>query len=130
MDGRNPAAILALIETAAARAFDLSDAKWQSRNVDRERVIAILRAHEAELKSAGIVSLSLFGSVARGDASDHSDVDLMAEFDAAKRLSLLKVVGLQNRLTDILGVPADLAQTEMLKADVRERASREAVPVF
>jgi predicted nucleotidyltransferase len=54
----------------------------------------------------------------------------MADFDASKRLSLLKVVGLQNRLTDILGVQADLAQTEMLKPDVRKRASRESVLVF
>lgn len=46
-----------------------------------ERLIAILRAHEAELRNAGISSLSLFGSVARGDAETGSDVDLAAELD-------------------------------------------------
>jgi predicted nucleotidyltransferase len=96
--------------------------------MDKEQVIAKLRAHEQELKGAGIVRLSLFGSVARGEAGN--DVDLMAEFDASKRLSLLDMVGLENRLADILGVPVDLAPAKMLKEPVRERAAREAVLAF
>jgi predicted nucleotidyltransferase len=96
--------------------------------MDRDQVIATLRAHEQELKSAGILRLSLFGSVARGEAGN--DVDLMAEFDASKRLSLLDMVGLENRLADILGVPVDLAPAKMLKEPVRERAAREAVLAF
>ena len=44
-----------------------------------EHVIATLRAHEAELHRAGIRHLSLFGSVARGDATVDSDVDLVVE---------------------------------------------------
>lgn len=98
--------------------------------MDRDSVIATLRAHEAELKSAGILRLSLFGSVARGEAAAESDVDLMADFDRTKQLSLLNVIGLENRLTDILGVKADLSQTRLLEPDVRERADRESVLVF
>ena len=40
---------------------------------------AILRAHEAELKAAGIVRLSVLGSIARGESGNH--VDLLAAFD-------------------------------------------------
>jgi predicted nucleotidyltransferase len=41
-----------------------------------EQVIAALRAHEAELRQAGLRSLSLFGSVARGETEADSDIDL------------------------------------------------------
>jgi len=72
--------------------------------MDKSTVIAKLREHEPELKAAGIVRLSLFGSVARGDASSESDVDLMAEFDTSRQLSLLDMVGLESRLADILAI--------------------------
>jgi predicted nucleotidyltransferase len=98
--------------------------------MDREHIIATLREHEAELKSAGVVRLSLFGSVARGDSTAQSDVDLMAEFDAAKKFSVLGRVRLENRLADLLGAKVDLAHTTMLRDGVRERATREAVLVF
>ena len=98
--------------------------------MDRERVIAILREHEAELKSAGVVRLSLFGSVARGESTPQSCVDLMAEFDAAKKFSVLGRVHLENRLADLLGAKVDLAHTPMLRDGIRERATREAVLVF
>jgi predicted nucleotidyltransferase len=96
--------------------------------MNREQVVAILREHEPELKEAGIVTLSLFGSVARGEPAN--DVDLMAEFDSSRHLTLLDMVGLENNLADLLGVPVDLAPVKMLKERVRERASREAVVAF
>jgi uncharacterized protein len=98
--------------------------------MDRDRVIATLRAHEGELRAAGIVHLSLFGSVARGQAGVQSDVDLIAEFDTSRRYSLLERVHLQNRLTDILGVPVDLAPAPALRDDVLGRATHEAVLAF
>ena len=45
--------------------------------MNRNEIIAILRAHEAELRTAGVQSLSLFGSVARGEATEASDVDVL-----------------------------------------------------
>jgi predicted nucleotidyltransferase len=96
--------------------------------MDREQVIATLRAHESELKDAGIVRLSLFGSVARGEVGN--DVDLVAEFDEAKGLSLIDLIGLENRLSDLLGRKVDLARSESLKARVRANVEREAVLAF
>jgi len=98
--------------------------------MDKSTVIARLRQYEPELKAAGIVRLSLFGSVAPGDASSESDVDLMAEFDASKPFSLLDMVGLENRLADIIGVRVDLVPARALKDRIRERATREAVLAF
>ena len=53
--------------------------------MDKSTIIAKLREHEVELKDAGIVRLSLFGSVARGEATPESDVDLMGDFDHASK---------------------------------------------
>ena len=93
--------------------------------MDREYVIAKLREHELELKAAGIVHLPLHGSLARGAAPATSDVDLIAEFDTTKHLSLLDMVGLENRLSDLLGAPVDLSPEDTLKEPVAERAARE-----
>ena len=93
--------------------------------------IATLRQHEPELKAAGVEHLFLHGSYARGTAiRELSDVDIIAEFDRAKKLSLIGRVHLENRLTDILGVKADLADSKMLRPEVLERAQRESVLVF
>ena len=98
--------------------------------MDKATVIAKLREVEPELKAAGITRLSLFGSVARGDSSSESDVDLMAEFDPTKQFSLLDLVHLENRLADILSVRVDLTPATALKDHLRERVSREAVLAF
>lgn len=98
--------------------------------MDKRQVIQTLRAHEPELRAAGIVHLRLFGSVARDEASSASDVDLMADFDRSKRLSLVSMAHLENRLTDLLGVKVDLSSADSMRDPVREEAVREAVLAF
>jgi len=98
--------------------------------MDRDRVIARLREAEVELRAAGVVHLRFHGSVARGEEGPTSDVDLIAEFDAARKFSILDMVGLENRLADLLGAPVDLAPLKMLKEPVRNRAMREALLAF
>ena len=61
----------------------------------------------------------------RGAATATSDVDLIAEFDTTKHLPLLDMVGLENRLSDLLGAPVDLSPEDTLKEPVAERAARE-----
>jgi predicted nucleotidyltransferase len=98
--------------------------------MDRDYVIAKLRAHGPELKAAGIVHLRLHGSLARGTETAASDVDLIAEFDTSKQLSLLDMVGLESRLSDLLGTPVDLSPEHTLKHPVAERAAHEVVLAF
>ena len=98
--------------------------------LDKSTVIAKIREHEPELRAAGVTRLALFGSVARGEASAESDVDLMAEFDASRTYTLLDRVRLENMLADLLGVPVDLTPAQTLKDGVRERVAREAVLAF
>lgn len=98
--------------------------------MNRDAVIAILRAHESELKAAGVVRLSLFGSMARDAARAESDIDLLAAFDAARPLSLLDVLRIENQLADLLGQPVDLIEEGTLKPRVRQNVDREAVRAF
>jgi predicted nucleotidyltransferase len=102
----------------------------QNRGMDKDGVVQTLRAHELELKAAGIVHLRLFGSVARGEASPYSDVDLMVELDGSKKFSLLDMSSLENRLSDILQVKVDLALSKAMKEPIRRSAEREAVLAF
>lgn len=96
----------------------------------RDEVVSKLRAHEAELRAAGIVRIAVFGSVARGDNSPESDVDLLADFDKTKHYTLLTVGRLESRLADLLGTRVDLSSPEWLKEPVKNQALREAVVAF
>jgi uncharacterized protein len=98
--------------------------------MDREQIVSKLREHEPELRSAGIVHLLVFGSVARGEASSHSDVDLMGEFDHSKKLTLLDLNSLELFLSEIPRARVDLSYRKMLKGRIRTRAEREAVLAF
>lgn len=98
--------------------------------LDKNLVKAKLLELEPTLKAAGILHLHLHGSVVRGEATTDSDVDVAAQFDRAKRLSLIDLVGLQNTISDALGVEADLCDATRLKEQVKANFDREAELVF
>jgi uncharacterized protein len=103
----------------------------QIATMDRAEILTILRAHEAELKAAGIVHLHLHGSFVRtSEVRSLPDVDLIAEFDPQKHFTLLDMVDLENRLHDLLGIAVDLSPAHTLKRAVREKAASEAVLAF
>ena len=93
-------------------------------------VLQTLRDHENELKQLGASHAAVFGSVARGDATTQSDIDLMGDFDGARGLTLFDMAGLEMRLGEILETRVDLSDRHMLKEPVRLRAEREALVAF
>jgi predicted nucleotidyltransferase len=112
------------------QAAEMRENIGQDRLMNKDEVIDKLRAHEPELKAAGIVRLAVFGSVARGESSTESDVDLLADFDNTKRYTLLTMGRLENHLADLLGTRVDLSSPEWLKESVKDRVLREAVLAF
>lgn len=90
-----------------------------------EHVIATLRAHEAELRQAGIRRLSLFGSVARGDAEAESDVDLAVEFDPAAEMDLIRMVALERRIGITLGRTVELLPEPVENPRLRVNVERD-----
>jgi uncharacterized protein len=98
--------------------------------MDSGVILDALRFIEPELKAAGIVHLRLFGSTARGERNAQSDVDLMADIDRSKHLTLVGLIRIENRLSDLLGTKVDLSLADSLRETVREKAVREAVIAF
>jgi uncharacterized protein len=74
--------------------------------------------------SAGIRRLSLFGSVARGDAEDDSDVDLAAELDPEACSGLFALGALEMRLAELICCPVDLPSELVEKARLRVNIDR------
>ena len=80
--------------------------------MNKDRILAQLRAHKAELRAAGIEKISIFGSVARGDATDRSDVDVVVRLSPERSECGFAYFGrleaLAQCLQEILGCPVDI----------------------
>ena len=98
--------------------------------MSRDEVLAKLRHHAPELQAKGILHLALFGSTARNEATLNSDVDLMAEYDPSRRLSLLDIVRFKNDLSDLLGSKVDLSTRRLIKPLIRKSVEADAVDAF
>jgi uncharacterized protein len=72
-------------------------------------------------------NVRVFGSVARGEDTPISDVDLLV--DLKRGVGLLDLVGLERELSELLGVDVDVVPADTLKPRMRERVLREAVPL-
>lgn len=91
----------------------------------RGEALAILAAHQEQLKRFGVKSLALFGSVARNEAKPDSDVDLLVDF--FQPVDLLEFVRLQQYLEEMLGKPVDLGTLDCLKPQLREQVFKDIV---
>ncbi len=94
----------------------------------RKEAVEILSAHRHELhREFGVYSLSLFGSVARDEAGEGSDVDVLVEFD--RPTGLFGLIRLQQHLETLLGCKVDVGTTAGLRPRIRERVLHEALRV-
>ncbi len=86
----------------------------------REEILRIAARHGAR-------NVRVFGSVARGEADAQSDIDLLVEFEPDR--SLLDHAALWLELQELLGCKVDVVSEGGVKARIRDRVLREAVPV-
>lgn len=96
----------------------------------REEILARLRAHEEELRALGVRDLALFGSVARGEDTPESDVDILVSIRPDAELSLLGMVRIERRLQELVGRDVDLVEREMLRPPMMEEIGQEALRAF
>ncbi len=89
--------------------------------------LELLRSHRAEIlrlaERRGISGIRVFGSVARGDATSESDIDLLVDFDKSHRG--LDLFAFARELQELLGHPVDVA-TEVHPA-IHDKVDAQAV---
>lgn len=95
--------------------------------MNRAQVLAQLEAKKAALQRFGVLSLKLFGSVARDEAHPGSDVDLLVSFEGSPSFS--EYMELRIFLEDLLGAKVDLITERGLRDRVRPYVEREAIRV-
>ncbi len=86
-----------------------------------------LAADKENLLQFGVSSLSVFGSVARGEDRPGSDVDLLVEL--VNKIGIFEFIRLKTHLEDLLGRPVDLVTPDALKPQMKERILKEAIRV-
>lgn len=91
--------------------------------------LSFVRSRGAEIAKAaarrGACNLRVFGSVARGDSNERSDIDLLVDLEPGR--SLLDLGGLYMDLVDLLGREVDVGTVASLKLRIRQRVLDEAV---
>jgi len=95
--------------------------------VTRDDVFERLRDDRDALGAYRVRSLAVFGSVARGEMREGSDVDILVEFESGACIGLFEFVRLQRHLAELLGAPVDLVTPAALRHELRESILREAV---
>ena len=95
----------------------------------RSQAVSALRAHESEAREFGALSLYLFGSTARDEARQDSDIDLFIDPDYG-RFGLVELFRLEETLSRALGRTVELTTRKGLHPLIRDEIEREAVKVF
>jgi predicted nucleotidyltransferase len=96
----------------------------------KDAALARLKSFESYLRELGINALYLFGSTARDEAGDSSDIDLLFEYDPSGKFSLFEQAGAMLELSDRLGAKVDLVSRLGLRPRLRARVEREMIRVF
>ena len=84
----------------------------------REDILQIARKY-------GAYNVRVFGSVARGEADEKSDIDLLVDMEKGR--SLLDLIGLLMDLESLLGCKVDVVTVKGLRERIRERVLKEAI---
>ncbi|RME90734.1 MAG: nucleotidyltransferase [Verrucomicrobia bacterium] len=86
----------------------------------REEILRVAARHGAR-------NVRVFGSVARGEADEQSDIDLVVEFEPER--SLLDHAALWLELQELLGCKVDVVSERAIKPRIRDRVLKEAAPL-
>jgi predicted nucleotidyltransferase len=95
----------------------------------RADAITLLQAHEAQLKQLGVLTLYMFGSTAREEAREGSDVDLFFDYDKGT-LGLFQLMDVKEYTSGILGCKADIMTRDSIHRVLRDEIESSAIRVY
>ncbi len=87
----------------------------------KKQIIPILKKHK--IKRAGI-----FGSHARGEQKEHSDIDLLIESEST--MDLIEIINLKNHLEENIGKKVDLGEYSCIRKELRKSILKEEIPIL
>ena len=99
----------------------------QGSIVNRSEVINKLALFQDELKEFAVKDLYLFGSYAREEADEQSDLDILVEFEAGAQIGLFEFARLRRQLCEVLGREVDLVTPDAIRPEMKDQILREAV---
>jgi len=97
------------------------------RILNRDEVLRQLSGHLPQLNQLGVLSLAVFGSIARNEAHPGSDVDILV--DLQPPLTFDRYMDVKFYLEDHLGIPVDLITRQSLRLELRPVVEQEAIYV-
>jgi predicted nucleotidyltransferase len=98
--------------------------------MNRNEIIERLQQNADAIRGMGAVSLYLFGSAARNEATADSDLDLFIDYDQARRFSLLDLVGIKQFLEEQMATEIDITTRDSLHPLLKDDIERSATRVF
>lgn len=98
--------------------------------MERDQILATLKAHEAALKARGVTHAAIFGSRARGDHRPDSDIDVVIDLDPNAPIGVYEYVGITNFISDLFDRPVDVVERKGLKPRIRPAVTSDAVYAF
>jgi predicted nucleotidyltransferase len=119
---------------ARSDVLDPARTAGETKVMDRQQIIATLRDYEPELKAIGVLSASVFGSVARGEAGPDSDVDIAVRLDNGFSQGGIdyfwQLEQLGDRLSRLLGRKVDVVPEPVRKERLKAAIDRDRALVF
>ena len=98
--------------------------------MQRDQILAILKANEHDLRARGVLHVALFGSRARNEHRADSDTDIMIETDPEARITVYDYVTLKDHITGLLEGRVDVVSRDGLKPFLRPAVTADAVYAF
>jgi len=107
-----------------------SEGSLRDKIMDKDKIASdiIYKKVTSILAGYGAKKISIFGSYARGEADPESDIDIIVEF--SERKSLLDIVGIEQELSEALGMKVDLLTEKSISPYLVDRIKKEMVVIY